>query len=97
MADVRLVVCVNERLGPGKNSCAGRGSRELIKKLKQRFTQEQLDIPVEEQICLGRCEQGITMRIAPGGVFFTEVTDKDVDAVMCALKDFKNRNELYNG
>jgi len=93
MTDVRLVVCVNERLGAGKKSCAGSGSRELIEKLKQRIMEEGMDIPVEEQVCLGRCELGIAMRIAPGGPFFTEVTDMDVESILIALKEFKSQNQ----
>ncbi|MDJ0882114.1 MAG: (2Fe-2S) ferredoxin domain-containing protein [Gammaproteobacteria bacterium] len=88
MDEVRLVVCVNERLGPDKKSCGGSGSRELIKMLLHRFEQAKLAIPVVEQVCLGRCEEGITMRIAPGGPFFTQVTALDLDTIEKKLIDF---------
>ena len=84
---LRLVVCINERLGAGQKSCAGSGSRELIVQLKQLLEQASLDIPVVERECLGRCEEGPAMRIAPGGEFFTEVQSSDLDQVISRLRD----------
>ncbi|MBC8210881.1 MAG: (2Fe-2S) ferredoxin domain-containing protein [Gammaproteobacteria bacterium] len=88
MTATRLVVCVNERLGPNQKSCAGSGSRELIRLLQQRFIQEGLQIAVDEQVCLGRCAEGIAMRIAPGGPFFTDVTENNIPAIVKALREF---------
>jgi NADH:ubiquinone oxidoreductase subunit E len=88
MDEVRLVVCVNERLGVDKKSCAGSGSRELIKILKNKLEQQGIDIPIVEQVCLGRCEEGIAMRIAPGGPFFTEVIQSDLDELIDELKAY---------
>lgn len=84
----RLVVCVNERFGIGQKSCAGRGSRELIQKIRRQLAERQLDYPVTEQVCLGRCEQGIVLRIAPGGPFFTGVKPRDIPAIIQALQHF---------
>jgi (2Fe-2S) ferredoxin len=89
MVKTRLVVCVNERIGPEKKSCAGSGSRELIQIIRQRMIDSGFVFEVIEQVCLGRCERGIAMRIAPGGPFFTEVTEQDVDSIIHALQDFK--------
>jgi len=86
VAETRLVVCVNERLGPGQKSCAGSGSRELIIRLRQWIQTQGYEFPITEQVCLGRCVEGIAMRIAPGGRFFTEVSDKDFTAILQALK-----------
>ena len=88
MADTKLVVCVNERLGYAQKSCGGNGSRKLMLAMQQMLEQEGMDIPVVEQVCLGRCEEGIAMRIAPGGEFFTEVKKKDLTHILQALKDF---------
>jgi (2Fe-2S) ferredoxin len=85
----RLVVCVNERLGFQQKSCGGSGSRVLIKKLQENKALRELGIEIVEQVCLGRCEQGITMRIAPGGPFFTRVTEQDLEQVVRGLIDFK--------
>ena len=90
MSKARLVVCVNERMGVDKKSCAGSGSRSLIQLIQQRLAELALDFEVVEQVCLGRCEQGIAMRIAPGGPFFTSVTRHDIDSIIHALKHFKS-------
>ena len=89
MDEVRLVVCVNERLGPGKKSCGGSGSRKLIKILQQKLNEQGSNIPIVEQVCLGRCEEGIAMRIAPGGPFFTQVTIDKLDRILKSLISFK--------
>ena len=78
----------DQRLGAAQKSCAGSGSRELIKLMQQRLADSGDNIPIVEQVCLGRCEQGIAMRIAPGGPFFTEVSAKDIDAILLALRAF---------
>ena len=78
----RLVVCVNQRLGAGQRSCAGSGSRELIELLKRGLHEAGLDVPIVERECLGRCEEGPAMRIAPGGQFYTEVESDDLDKIV---------------
>lgn len=88
MADKRLVVCVNERSASNQKSCAGSGSRALIQLIQQRIMHAGYHFEVIEQVCLGRCDHGIAMRIAPGGPFFTEVTEQDLDAIIQAVQDF---------
>ena len=83
-----MVVCVNERLGMGQRSCAGSGSQELISKARALLQAMELDLEVTEQVCLGRCQEGITMRIAPGGPFFTRVTEQRLAEIINALKAF---------
>jgi (2Fe-2S) ferredoxin len=88
MSEKHLVVCVNERLGHKQKSCAGSGSRGLIELLKQRADSRKLSLSITEQVCLGRCQQGIAMRIAPGGEFFYEVTEQDIDTILNAYIEF---------
>lgn len=88
MPETHLVVCVNERLGMDKKSCAGSGSRELIHLIRQRLADSELRFEVTEQVCLGRCEKGVVMRIAPGGPFYTEVTEQDIDRIIGALSRY---------
>ncbi len=88
MNPTRLVVCVNQRLGVGQKSCAGSGSKELIEVIKKHFKASGIDVPVVEQVCLGRCAEGIAMRIAPGGQFFTRVTEADVTLITEAVITF---------
>ncbi len=94
MSSVRLLVCVNQRLGAGQKSCAGSGSRELIEIFKQRFIECGLNVPVVEQVCLGRCAEGITMRIAPGGPFYTRVTENDIEAISSEIRKFSQSKKI---
>ena len=83
---LRLVICVNERLGAGQRSCAGSGSRLLLTELKQRLADAAIDVPIVERECLGRCAEGPAMRIAPGGDFFTQVNDSTLETIVDLLR-----------
>ena len=87
-ARVRLIVCVNQRLGAGQASCAGSGSLELIARIEEMIQAEDLQVPVVRRECLGRCEQGPVMRIAPGGPFFTGIDRAALTHIMSELKAF---------
>ena len=47
-----------------------------------------LDVPVVRRECLGRCEQGPAMRIAPGGPFFTEIDEAALAVIITELERF---------
>jgi NADH:ubiquinone oxidoreductase subunit E len=87
-SQIRLVVCVNERLGLGVKSCAGSGSRQLIELIRQQLAERNLDYVVDEQVCLGHCEQDIALRIAPGGPFFLQVVRQDIPHIIEQLERF---------
>lgn len=72
---LRLVVCINERLGTGQRSCVGSGNLDFIRKIREMIQKQGMDVPIIERECLGKCEQGPVMRIAPGGRFFTEIDE----------------------
>ncbi len=86
---VRLVVCVNERLGSGQASCVGRGNLGYIARMRQLIADAALDVSVVERVCLGRCEEGPVMRIAPGGDFFTQVDEQSLPRILAALESFE--------
>jgi len=90
---VRLVVCINERLGTGQRSCVGSGSLGLISKLESLIAAEHLEIPIVRRECLGRCEQGPVMRIAPAGPFFCEIEDARLEVIVAELKNFLARRD----
>jgi len=83
---VRLVVCVNERLGTGQKSCVGSGNLDYIASIRQLIEDNGLDVPIIERECLGKCEQGPIMRIAPGGKFFTEINQSSLIEIVEELK-----------
>ncbi|MDC1286332.1 (2Fe-2S) ferredoxin domain-containing protein [Gammaproteobacteria bacterium] len=85
---VRLVVCVNERLGTGQRSCVGSGSLDLISQLESMIALEKLDVPVIRRECLGRCVEGPVVRFAPAGPFFTEIDETSLDNIIAQLKNF---------
>lgn len=89
MTNKRLVICVNERLGIGQKSCAGSGSKGLASKIQKIFDDKSMSVEIVEQVCLGRCEEGIAMRIAPGGPFFTRVSEQDLVDIAEAVDKFK--------
>ncbi len=83
---VRLVVCVNERLGTGQKSCVGSGNLDYITSIRQLIEDHGLNVPIIERECLGKCEQGPIMRIAPGGKFFTDIDQQSLMIVINELK-----------
>jgi (2Fe-2S) ferredoxin len=85
---VRLVVCINERLGTGQRSCVGSGSLDYIREIRAMIKDESLDVPIVERECLGKCVEGPVMRIAPGGPFFTEVNEVTLPLIITELKAF---------
>jgi (2Fe-2S) ferredoxin len=87
-AAIRLVVCVNRRLGSGQRSCVGSGSLELIDSIEGLIADEKLDVPVVRRECLGRCQTDPVMRIAPAGSFFTEIDAARLGDIISALKSF---------
>lgn len=89
---VRMIVCINERLGTGQRSCVGSGSLELIRQLETAIAGERLQVPVVRRECLGRCEQGPVMRIAPAGPFFSEISEATLPEIMAQLKIFLRRH-----
>ena len=89
---VRLIVCVNERLGAGQRSCVGSGNLNLIGNIQNMIHVEGLDVAIVRRECLGRCEQGPVMRIAPAGPFFTEIDEARLSHIIDALKLFIDAN-----
>jgi (2Fe-2S) ferredoxin len=85
---VRLVVCINERLGTGQRSCVGSGSLGLISQMESMIALEKLEVPVVRRECLGRCVEGPVMRFAPAGPFFTEIDETSLDDIIAQLKTF---------
>lgn len=80
-----VLVCVKERYSDGP-SCAGRGSLQLAESLRQELAAQDVAVPVEGLRCFGRCKDGPNMRIAPGGAFFTGMTQERLGEVVEAAR-----------
>lgn len=59
---------------------------QLAESLKKAFAAQGVEVPVEPLMCFGRCQEGPNMRIAPGGAFFTHMTQERLDEVVQATK-----------
>lgn len=81
-----LIVCVNRRYDSLKPSCAVRGSLDIIKAIEAGISRRGIDIAVERKCCLGQCERGPAMRVAPGGEFFLHVSQDDVERILERLE-----------
>ena len=91
---VRLVVCINEKLGIGQRSCVGSGSIDLINQLEAMIVSAKLDVSVVRRACLGRCAEGPAMRIAPAGPFFTGIVEADLEHILKHLKIFIEQHDV---
>jgi NADH:ubiquinone oxidoreductase subunit E len=78
-----VMVCVNERFS-GRPSCGGSGGAQLADGLEHELSAQGLEVPVERVLCFGRCNEGPVMRIAPGGAFFTGMTQERLGEVVSA-------------
>lgn len=65
----RLLICVNRRLTHGNPSCGQQQSVKLAQQLEELIARERLAISVERVFCLGRCNEGPVLRLAPAGEF----------------------------
>jgi (2Fe-2S) ferredoxin len=83
---IRLVACVNKRLGTGQRSCVDSGNLDYIAEIETLIAQAGLDIAIIKRECLGKCEQGPVMRIAPGGRFFTEINQTSLPVIVSEIK-----------
>lgn len=77
-----LLVCANER-EPGEAACANRGSGEFQKKLKAYAKAKGLQgrLRVSRTMCLGLCEKGPNICVMPENVWYSGVTEKDLEEI----------------
>ena len=64
------MVCINRRFRADEASCAKRGSEALAEALETGIRERRIAIKLERSICMGHCQTGPTVRLAPGGRFF---------------------------
>lgn len=91
MTDIALLVCVNQRWAHESPSCAGRGSPALRDALEQACVAAGLAIPCLAVPCLGYCDQGPNVRLAPGGPFFHQVTPADVPNIIATCRAWQEK------
>lgn len=80
MAEISsIVICVNRRFSAQKPSCAARGAEEVAEELELALERHDLPFEVQRVYCLGLCERGPNLRLAPGGRFYTGFALDDID------------------
>lgn len=84
----KILLCTNFRANPNNPSCAARGSKVVMTVLTQALAEKNVPIIVEESPCLGFCEIGPNLRLAPSGEFFHGVSVTDLSAIIKRAKKF---------
>jgi len=65
------------------NKCEPEGSRELLNYLKSRLLESGMeDVRVNRAGCLGVCEQGPIMVVYPGGVWYCNLNEENIDRII---------------
>ena len=82
----KIIVCVNHRANTSQPSCAARGSEELACYLEAELGKDETQIVLERFNCLGLCEQGPNIRLAPAGRFYHQVQLDDLPALLADAK-----------
>lgn len=84
----KIIVCVNYRANPDQPSCAARGSEEIAQCIEAEVAKRDLAVCVERFNCLGQCERGPNVRLAPDGKFFNRLSKQDVPALIVEIEQF---------
>jgi len=84
----KLLVCTNFRANPNNPSCAARKSGEIIEILTNKLQQNNLHIRIEPSPCMGFCDKGPNARLVPNGLYFHEITSKNIDKILKEIETF---------
>jgi len=68
-----IIVCINHRANPDVPSCGARGGEAIAQCIETEIATHNLTIGVERFLCLGLCELGPNIKLAPAGEFYHKV------------------------
>jgi len=88
-----VMVCVNRRFRADEASCAARQSRALADALEAGIRERKIDIRIERSVCLGHCQKGPSIRLAPGGRFILGKSIADVPSLLDELENLCGTNK----
>lgn len=80
-----VTVCVNDRDERFAPCCGRHGGPEIVAALREAVARRGLDVDVQTIRCLGLCQKGPNLRIAPSGSLYHAMTVADVPEVVDAL------------
>jgi (2Fe-2S) ferredoxin len=95
-----IMICINRRLRSDLASCAARNSEDLAGIIEDEVRNRGLAIKVERTVCMGRCDFGPTVRVAPGGAFHLGLAPEDVPGFLDQLEaelNLKKEQNKING
>jgi NADH:ubiquinone oxidoreductase subunit E len=81
----KIIICVNYRSNPNQPSCALRGSEAIAQCLEREIAERGLPASVERFYCLGYCEKGPNLRLAPEGGFFHQFEIGDIPQLLAKV------------
>jgi (2Fe-2S) ferredoxin len=84
----KILVCTNFRANLNNPSCAARDSQLVLAALKKELTKKNIVIEIEESPCMGYCNVGPNLRLAPNGEFFHGVSTINIAKLIQAAKKF---------
>ena len=85
-----VTVCINDRDERFAPCCGRHGGREIVAALRAAVGGRGLDVDVQTINCLGLCQKGPNLRIAPSGSLYHALTVDDVPTVVDALASRPN-------
>ena len=80
-----VFICENSRdKSDTRGSCSQKGSPALREKFKAAISEKGLKgrIRINKAGCLGTCNQGISMVIYPGGIWYGKISEADIDEII---------------
>ena len=82
-----IFVCTNQRAEGERVCCMSGGGCELRDRLKAMVKARQLrsKVRVSQSGCMDRCEDGPNIMVFPDNVWFSRVTEADLEAILDAV------------
>lgn len=84
----KILVCTNFRANLNNPSCAARDSQLVLAALKQELINKHITLEIDESPCMGYCNVGPNIRLAPNGEFFHGVSTINLAQLIQAAKKF---------
>ncbi len=67
-------------------SCAARGSEVIAEALEKGVAERRIAVTVKRSVCMSKCTEGPTLRLAPGGRFIQGPALADVPDILDQLE-----------
>ena len=81
-----VTVCINDRDERFAPCCGRHGGPEILDAIREAVAERGLDVDVQTIACLGLCEKGPNLRVAPTGSLYHAMAVADVPAFIDSLE-----------